>query len=220
MPSKAQRIQDLAEQTALRLSGYNTWTAFLQCAAWQYKYPFEDQTLIFAQRPDATACASIEVWNNRLHRWVNKGAKGIALLHEDGGGYRLDYVFDVSDTNSRYGDRLRLWQYDRRYDIAIVEALENSYGDLMSEATVTDAVISAAHNAVNDSKADYLYELKQSLDATPMEDLDEFQLDVEFQETAEASVAYMILTRMGIDANEVFNDGDFYQPAPQQACWE
>ncbi len=213
MPSKAQRIQDLAEQTALRLSGYNTWTAFLQCAAWQYKYPFEDQALIFAQRPDATACASIEVWNNRLHRWVNKGAKGIALLHEDGGGYRLDYVFDVSDTNIRYGDRLRLWQYDRRYDIAIVESLENSYGDLMSEATVTDAVISAAHNAVNDSKTDYLYELKQSLDATPLEDLDEFQLDVEFQETVEASVAYMILTRMGIDANEVFNDGEFYHIA-------
>lgn len=88
---------------------------FLRSAAWQYKYPFEDQLLIYAQRPDATACAGLEVWNNKLHRWINRGAKGIALLRENERGHYLDYVFDVSDTNSFYGNAVRLWQFEAQY---------------------------------------------------------------------------------------------------------
>ena len=100
MASKLQYIYELSENVSRNLSDYENWTAFLKSAAWQYKYPFHDQLLIYAQRPDATACASIDVWNKRLHSWINRGSKGIALLREGDRGQYLDYVFDISDTHS------------------------------------------------------------------------------------------------------------------------
>ena len=108
--------------TSKALSGIDNWTAFLRCAAWQYKYPFEDQLLIYAQRPDARACADFDTWNEKLHRRINRGAKGIALLRENGNSYYLDHVFDVSDTN-RYihGVDIKLWQYDNQHYAAVAE---------------------------------------------------------------------------------------------------
>ena len=103
MATKLQLITELSERTARSLTrSHANWTSFLKTAAWSYKYPFQDQLLIYAQRPDATACAPIEVWNGKLGRWVNKGAKGIALIDDSGSRLRLRHVFDVSDTNSRY----------------------------------------------------------------------------------------------------------------------
>ncbi len=209
MPSKAQIISTLYQKALQDLSSYSNWTAFLRCASWQYKYPFEDQVLIYAQRPEATACAEMEVWNKKLRRWVNRGAKGIALLRERGDRYYLNYVFDAADTNSFYGNELKLWKYSDRYETAVIETLENSYGNLEVKTTLIDAVICAAHNAVQDNKADYLYELKQVKDDSMLEDLDEMQLDVEFCSSAEASVAYMLLNRMGIAGEDIFNDGEF-----------
>lgn len=209
MVVKKQYIQTLYQSTLHKLSGYKNWTAFLRCASWQYKYPFEDQVLIYAQRPEATACAEMEVWNKKLRRWVNRGAKGIALLRENDNGYYLSYVFDAADTNSFYGNELRLWKYNDRYEDAVIETLENSYGNLDVKSTLIDAVICAAHNAVQDNKADYLYELKQIRDGSMLEEPDEMQLDVEFCSSAEASVAYILLNRMGIDAGDIFNDGEF-----------
>lgn len=140
MAAKTQRIFELLQDTAKSLSDYKNWTSFLKSASWQYKYPFEDQVLIYAQRPDAIACARIEIWNNNMHRCINKGAKGIALLRENGNRYGLEYVFDVSDTNDRYNRDVRLWQYDERYDDAIIETLSNTFGDLKVDVTIQDAM--------------------------------------------------------------------------------
>lgn len=208
MASKLQYIYELSENVSRNLSGYESWTAFLKSAAWQYKYPFHDQLLIYAQRPDATACASIDVWNKRLHSWINRGSKGIALLREGDRGQYLDYVFDISDTHSNNAP-VRLWQYNSRFDGAIIETLENSFGELKSKDTITEAVISAAQNAVEDSKADYLQELKYEKQNSFLEDLDELNIEVEFQRTAETSIAYMVLHRLGINPDEVFEREDF-----------
>ena len=113
--AKIQMIFELLQETQKSLSDTDKWMAFLRTAPWQYKYPFEDQVLIYAQRPDATACADIDVWNKRMHRWINKGSKSIALLHENGNQYRIEYVFDVADTNSRFNRGIQLWQYDEKY---------------------------------------------------------------------------------------------------------
>ena len=112
MASKLQNICALSDEVGKSLSDYEKWTAFLKSAAWQYKYSFQDQLFIYAQRPDATACASIDVWNKRLKSWINRGAKGIALLREGDRGKYLDYVFDISDTHSLDNTRVRLWRYN------------------------------------------------------------------------------------------------------------
>lgn len=209
MASKLQNICTLSDEVGKSLSDYEKWTAFLKSAAWQYKYSFQDQLFIYAQRPDATACASIDVWNKRLKSWINRGAKGIALLREGDRGQYLDYVFDISDTHSLDNTRVRLWQYNSRFDEAIIETLENSFGELKSKSSITDAVISAAQNAVDDSKADYLSELKYAKENSFLDGLDELNIDVEFQQTAETSIAYTVLQRLGINADEVFEREDF-----------
>lgn len=209
MASKLQNISALSNEIGKSLADYEKWTAFLKSAAWQYKYPLQDQILIYAQRPDATACASIDIWNKRLKPWINRGAKGIALLREGNRGQYLDYVFDISDTHSLDNTRVRLWRYNSRFDEAIIETLENSFGELKSKSSITDAVISAAQNAVEDSKADYLSELKYAKENSFLDGLDELNIDVEFQQTAETSIAYTVLQRLGINADEVFEREDF-----------
>ena len=209
MVSKLQNICALSNEVGKSLSDYEKWTAFLKSAAWQYKYSFQDQLFIYAQRPDATACASIDIWNKRLKSWINRGAKGIALLREGDRGQYLDYVFDISDTHSLDNTRVRLWQYNSRFDEAIIETLENSFGELKSKNSITDAVISAAQNAVEDSKADYLSELKYAKENSFLDGFDELNIDVEFQQTTETSIAYTVLQRLGINADEVFEREDF-----------
>ena len=208
MASKLQNICALSDEVGKSLSDYEKWTSFLKSAAWQYKYPFQDQILIYAQRPDATACASIDVWNKKLKAWINRGSKGIALLREGDRGKYLDYVFDISDTHTS-GSPIRLWQYNSRFDNAIIETLENSFGELKSKNSITDAIISAAQNAVEDSKSDYLSELKYAKENSFLDGLDELNIDVEFQQTAETSIAYTVLQRLGINADEVFEREDF-----------
>ena len=209
MASKLQNICALSDEVGKSLSDYEKWTAFLKSAAWQYKYSFQDQLFIYVQRPDATACASIDIWNKRLKSWINRGAKGIALLREGDRGQYLDYVFDISDTHSLDNTRVRLWRYNSRFDEAIIETLENSFGELKAKSSITDAVISAAQNAACDSKADYLSELKYAKENSFLDGFDELNIDVEFQQTAETSIAYMVLQRLGINADEVFEREDF-----------
>ncbi len=209
MANRIQRIFELSKNTAESLSEYKNWISFLKTAAWQYKYPFEDQVLIYAQRPDATACASIEVWNKNMHRWINKGAKGIALLRENGSRYGLEYVFDVSDTNDRYNRNVRLWQYDEHYDDSIIETLGNTFGELKVDTTITDAIISAAHNAVQDNKSDYIHELGFVKNNSFLYGLDDVNIDFRFRQTAEVSVAYIIIQRMGLEPDNVFSEYEF-----------
>ena len=208
MASKVQRIYELSQSVSKNLSDYDNWTAFLKTAAWQYKYPFYDQLLIYAQRPDATACASIEVWNKRLNSWINRGSQGIALLREGDRGMYLDYVFDIFDTHSNNAP-VKLWQYHSRFENAVIETLENSFGELKVKSDIQSAVISAAENVVSDNKADYLSELKYAKENSFLEDLDDLNIDVEFQQTAETSIAYMILYRLGIEPESVFEREDF-----------
>ena len=208
MASKLQNISALSNEIGKSLADYENWTAFLKSAAWQYKYPFQDQILIYAQRPDATACASIDVWNKKLKAWINRGSKGIALLREGDRGKYLDYVFDISDTHSNNGP-IRLWQYNSRFDNAIIETLENSFGELKKKSGITDAILSAAQNVVEDSKADYLSELKYAKENSFLDGLDELNIDVGFQQTAETSIAYIVLQRLGINADNIFEREDF-----------
>ena len=210
MATKLQLITELAKQTSKELSSADKWMAFLNSASWQYKYSFEDQVLIFAQRPDAKACADFDTWNEKLNRRINKGAKGIALLRERGNGFYLDHVFDVSDTNrGNRGLDIKLWEYNERFDDAIIETLENTFGELKVTTTLTDAIICAAHNAVEDNKPDYISQLKYAKYGSFLADLDDVNIDVEFQQTAEASVAYMVMQRLGLHPEEIFDNGEF-----------
>ena len=151
MASKLQIITELSDRTAHSITdNHINWASFLTTAAWNYKYKFQEQLLIFAQRPDATACAPIELWNN-LGRWVNKGAKGIALIDDKDNTFKLRHVFDVSDTNSRYERPIQLWNMAERYEDSVIEALENSFGELKDKSSLLPALVSAAHNAVDDN---------------------------------------------------------------------
>ncbi len=210
MAAKLRLITELAERTALNVVKTPlNWTDFLQTAAWNYKYPFQDQLLIFAQRPNATACAPIEVWNEKLGRWVNKGTKGIALIDDSGGRSNLRYVFDGSDTNSRYNCPVILWEMKDRYGAAVTETLENAFGELEEKRELADALISAAHNAVEDNFPDYLSELVACRENSFLEELDGQNVEVIFKDALKSSAAYMILARCGCDAAKHFGFEDF-----------
>ena len=145
MANKLRNITDLYSETLKDLStNQSEWLSFLECAAMNYKYPFSDQVLIYAQKPYASACAEIETWNKSLKRWVNKGATGIALLAENNGNTYLRYVFDVSDTNSKHGKNVILWSVTKPYEEYVIEALENRYGELEDNSTIASAIISSA----------------------------------------------------------------------------
>ncbi len=210
MVTKLQQITNLSRQTAQELTRTrSTWAVFLKAAAWNYKYPFQEQVLIFAQKPDATACASIEFWNRKLGRWVNKGAKGIALIDDAGDRHALRHVFDVSDTNSRSDRPVPLWGIQERYVEATIEALGNTFGELESDGTLPDALLSAVSNAVEDNYADYLTTLLHNLQDSFLEDLDELNVKVALKKTLIASVSTMVLTRCGYDPDDYIADEDF-----------
>ena len=141
MPKKTESVVQLAVQTAHQISASNTnYMAFLTTAAHNFKYNFRDQLLIFAQKPDATACAQIDFWN-KYGRWVNRGTTGIALLVDNNRGYGLRHVFDMSDTNSRAGHTIPIWQMEPQYESAVIEALENSYGELNGKPDFVECLI-------------------------------------------------------------------------------
>lgn len=209
MATKLQLIAQLSERTTCAAAKNPTsWIAFLKTAANNYKYPFHDQVLIYAQRPDATACAEIELWN-RLGRRVNRGAKGIALIDDNGSRLRLRHVFDVSDTNSRRSRTITLWTMQEGYVEAVTEALENAFGELDDKADLSDALISAAKNAVDDNFSDYLSELMYCREGSYLEELDGLNTEVIFKNVLKASVAYMALVRCGCPADEYLTFEDF-----------
>ena len=212
MATKLQRIYELSQTTTNGLCSYENWTAFLRSAAWQYKYPFEDQVLIFAQRPDAKACADFDTWNGKhFRRRINAGAKGIALLRENGNEYYLDHVFDVSDTNRHInGIDVKLWQYDNKYYEAVTETLQNRYGDFWYESkAISDTLLCTGQNIVLDNKEDYLHELKYAKENSFLADYDDLNIDKRFQQIAETSVAYMTMVRMGIEPDDYIVREDF-----------
>ena len=210
MATKLQLITELSERTARSVTrSHANWTSFLKTSAWSYKYPFQDQLLIYAQRPDATACAPIEVWNGKLGRWVNKGAKGIALIDDSGSRLRLRHVFDVSDTNSRYNRPVPLWEMRDDYAEAVTESLENTFGELDEKNSLPYALLSAAANAVDDNFTDYLPELLSFREGSFLAELDDLNAELFFKDALKSSVAYMLLTRCGYDADQYLRFEDF-----------
>ena len=161
MPSKYRMILDLASQTAKSITtDADQYTDFLVTAANNYKYSFKEQLLIHAQKPDATACAEIDTWN-KLGRWVNKGTKGIALLIDRGVPYKLRHVFDISDTNSRAGRNITLWQMKPEYEQAVSESLQASFGDVEKPRDFAHLLINISDHAVEDNLSDYLHTFKE-----------------------------------------------------------
>ena len=212
MATKLQRMSELSIQTTNGLThSIDTWLRFLDSAAWLYKYPFPEQVLIHAQRPDAKACASMELWNNTFKRWVTKGAKGITLIDDSGEKPKLRYVFDVSDTNSRYRIPFSLWQQKEQDEDQIIEELSNHFGepDDIERYSFPEQLIGIIHNAVADNSTDYARELLYMLGGSNLEDYDDFNVKVWFEQMLEMSVAYATLTRLGFDPNEYLDKADF-----------
>lgn len=209
MATKLQLITELSERIAKDVvKSPDNWISFLKTAAWSYKYPFQDQLLIYAQRPDATACAPIEVWNEKFGRWVNRGAKGIALINDSGGRLSLRHVFDISDTNSRYHRPVILWSLREENLEEVMETLENAFGNLKDRGNISSALMSTAINAVEDNYLDYLSDLMDGRENSFLEELDDFNVEVIFKDTLKNSVAYMLLIRCGYPADEFFSFED------------
>ena len=210
MATKLKLITELSERTARDVvKNPINWTSFIKTAAQNYKYPFQDQLLIYAQRPDATACAPIEVWNERFSRWVNRGAKGIALINDSGSNLSLRHVFDITDTNSRYNRPVILWSLKEEYQEEVIEALENTFGDFNDSSNMISVLLSTASNAVEDNYTDYLSDLIDSKESSFLDELDDFNVEVIFKEMLKNSIAYMLLVRCGFSADEYLDLDDF-----------
>ena len=212
MATKLQNISELARQTTERLTqSVDNWKRFLDSAAWLYKYPFHEQVLIHAQRPDAKACAPIELWNSRFRRWVNRGAKGIALIDDSGHKPALRYVFDVSDTNTRYNIPFRLWQTRPEYEAQIIEELENHFGETGTDnADLAATVLGISINAISDNYRDYYEELLKAADNSALADMSDDEISSTFVLQLMTSVAHTVLVRLGIDPAAIFH-GDEYE---------
>ena len=209
MASKLQIITEMFNREILKVAGsYEDWTSFLRCASNNFKYDFADQVLIYAQRPDATACAEIEVWNKRMNRWVNRGATGIALLDYSGNSQKLRYVFDVSDTNSYYGYEVPRWKVKERYHDEIAQALINSFGEV-AEGELESVIDDIARNMAEENVIDYISALKESADGSFLEDLDDDNIKVIFSNILAGSIGYMMMTRCGFNADDFYDFEDF-----------
>ena len=210
MPTKFQLITELYDQTVQSVTGsYQSWTGFLRAACYNYKCPFDEQLLIYAQRPDATAVLEMERWNRQFGRWVNRGAKSIAVFGDDGQNC-LKLYFDVSDTHaSRFARPLPIWTMHPAFEPEVIETLEATFGNLAEKENLPDAVRSACHNAVADNITDYLQDLRDCREDSLLEELDDLNLEVSYRRLAENSVAFMLLSRCGLDTGEYFETEDF-----------
>ena len=210
MPNKYQLVNEMANETLKEITqNGEDWTKFLNTASNNYKYSFNEQVLIYAQKPNATACADIETWNNKLKRWVNKGAKGIALISIEDGRSVLRHVFDISDTHSGINRNLKLWEVKSSYENGLIETLENSFGNLEIKSNLTEAIYSSSMNLVEDNYQDYLVDLRDVLENSSLQNLSENELESLFKGILINSISYMTLNRCGIDPLEHFSYNDF-----------
>ena len=204
-------LTELYRETQRKVTAPDQWRAFLASACRNYRLSFDEQLLVFAQRPDATAVLEIERWNRQFGRWVNRGANGIAVFDgEHNGKPRLKYYFDISDTHeARFPRPVPLWTVREEYAPDIIETLENSFGELEHKEDLGEALLSVAKNAVEDNMPDYLSELKTLTEGSFLEELDELNLEVEYRRAVQNSIGYMLLVRCGLDPSDYFEDEDF-----------
>ena len=210
--SKLQDIRDLAQEHAVSVSSSpRDWMDYMDTASRLYRYSFSDQLLIHAQHPEATACASLELWNEKMFRWVNCGARGIALLDENGHNTRLRYVFDISDTHMVAGGRSPyLWQMQEHQQEEILTHLAEAYGlEEKDTGTLSDALMAVAREMVADSLEEYLDGLEYAAEGTYLEDLDEVTIRSDFRQLATDSVYYMLCRRCGLEPMELLEEEDF-----------
>lgn len=210
--SKLQDIRDLAQEHAVSVSGSpRDWMDYMDTASRLYRYSFSDQLLIHAQHPEATACASLELWNEKMFRWVNRGARGIALLDETGQHTRLRYVFDISDTHMVAGGRSPyLWQMQEHQREEILIHLAEVYAlEEKDTATLQDALMAVAREMVSDNLEEYLDGLEYAVEGTYLEDLDEVTIRSDFRQLATDSVYYLLSRRCGLDPMELLEEEDF-----------
>ena len=209
MPSKAEFYRQMAEQVSTQLVGsWKEWTAFLTTAARLYKYPFHEQMMIYAQRPDATACAEYDLWNEKMGRYVRRGSKGIALVDDSGDRPRLRYVFDISDTGTREHSRTPwLWQLEEQHIGPVSAMLERSYGvvgdDLAQQ--LTDVAGKLASEYWDEHQQDFRY----IVDGSFLEEYDDLNIEVQFKSAATVSIAYALMSRCGLDTEQYFQHEDF-----------
>ena len=209
MPSKTEEYLALAQRTANGLTRYwESWTDYLTTASRLYKYPFADQLMIYAQRPDATACADFDIWNNRMNRYVRRGAKGIALLDESSGFPRLHYVFDVSDTGVRRNSRdPEVWQYNNDLKQPVSEMLAATYG--VSGERVSQQLADVAGKLVADYWDNNGGDIRAIVDGSLLMDYDEAGVEMQFKSAAAISVTYTLLERCGFEPAGWFDKDDF-----------
>lgn len=212
MARKYDLISEMYRRTAHAVvSDVQNWQAFLRCACRNYRLRCDEQLLIYAQRPDATAVLEIERWNDKFGRWVNRGAKGIAVFEDaDRSRQRLIHYFDISDTHeSRYSRPVPIWDMKPEYTDDVIESLENTFGELENKNSLADAVMSAAKNAVEDNIPDYLSDLMYAADDSFLYGLSEDMITSMYRKAVTNSVAYMMMTRLGIDTEPYFESEDF-----------
>ena len=211
MAAKYQLITELYQRTGVTVArNPQAWQSFLSSACRNYKCRFDEQLLIYAQRPDATAVTTIEVWNKLFKRWVNKDSRGIAVFDTKGRRNTLKYYFDVSDTHEGYyGSRpVPIWQMDKRYEQAVTERLSDRFGEVES-TDLASVLMETAKNAVEDNLQDYTAQLKTCTEGSFLEGLDDFNIEVMYRELAVNSVAFMLMARCGVDTAEYFDREDF-----------
>jgi len=212
MATKLQLITAIYEHNVKHITDSGSeWQGFLRSASRNYKLPFEEQLLVHAQRPDAVAVLEIEKWNRKFGRWVNRGAAGIAVIDRDvPGKRRLRYYFDISDTHrSRYARPVPLWEMKPEYEGEVIEALENSFGELGDKGMLVTALFSAAKNAVDDNINDYLAQLMDCRDSSMLEGFTDDKIAEMTRELLHCSVAYMMFHRCGLDASHLLGADTF-----------
>ena len=211
MARKFDLISQLYEDTSKEVMSPDKWAAFLKTACYNYRLRFDEQLLLYAQKPDATAVLPIEQWNRTFGRWVNRGAKGIAVFESlNGNSQRLVHYFDISDTHaSEISRAVPIWNMQPEYTDEVIDTLESSFGYLDEKNSLADAIISASGNAVEDNIPDYVGDLLVTVNDTFLEELDEDIVKSMYRQLVSNSVAFMIMTRLGIDTEPYFNDDDF-----------
>ena len=209
MPTKAEQYAQMADQVARQLTGsWQEWAGFLTTAARLYKYPFHEQLMIYAQRPDATACAEYDLWNNRMGRYVRRGSKGIALVDDSGDRPRLRYVFDISDTGTREHSRTPwLWTLNEEHAAPVMAMLEGNYGVGGEELPqqLADVAASLAEEYWTDHRQDILY----IVDGSFLEEYDEENIGMQFKSAATVSITYALMSRCGLEPEQYFSHEDF-----------
>lgn len=211
MTKKEKQITELYLNTTLEVvNSVDNWLSFLKSASYNYKYRFDEQILIYAQKPEATACAETTIWNKKMKRWINKGAKGIALMTDNNGEMGLRFVFDVSDTNSNVYERnFKLWTAEEKYTDEVIETLEETFGTIGDKSDLANAILDTTFRNVQENMQDYLEELKEVLKNSNLDKVNEEQMEYSFRNILMFSTVSLILFRCGIEPSRFFGENDF-----------